>query len=90
MPPPGNCSDGEHKELEDAKDKVCDRVRRCKHTWKREDLAQMGDLFDQCAYRRKKIMDTCFMGGNDEHQRQLRSIEEGRDYCRKILKKSLE
>jgi hypothetical protein len=85
--PPGNCTPEELDRLESEKRSVCDRIRECKGSWDTSDLVDMGELFDQCAFRRKKIQERCFMGGNDNHQKQTRDVEGGRDNCRRLARR---
>jgi hypothetical protein len=82
MKPPGNCTPEEHSQLQDAVDTECKRIpSKCISIQSCAVLRANWLQARQCIRARAIIMNKCFRGGDERHQRAQRSFQAGADKC---------
>ncbi|BAM91986.1 exported hypothetical protein [Bradyrhizobium oligotrophicum S58] len=85
LDPPGDCTDDEHRRLQDDVKAKCGAATRCVGTDSVEVLYDKIDLHIECMDARKRINDACFRGGNPGHVEEVRQRERAIDKCRSLL-----
>ncbi|MDF9619166.1 RHS repeat-associated core domain-containing protein [Pseudomonas entomophila] len=67
--PPGNCSPGEHKKLQDEVDRACkSQIRTCKGVTDPVEASIRRARNIECGYAREEINNRCYVGGDKEHR----------------------
>lgn len=91
---PGTCTASEQKALQDDKDAACGALRACKaFSGKSTTQADLDANMAQweknygCADARIKVMDTCFRGGDTNHNGQLQQVVTTIHNCEKHIDK---
>ncbi|OYY75421.1 MAG: hypothetical protein B7Y40_00405 [Gammaproteobacteria bacterium 28-57-27] len=71
----GDCTDKQHRALEDEKDLACGKKISCKPVdLTREEIMTRITNGRECAAARKRIMDTCYRGGDLKHFPPLQEV----------------
>ncbi|MDM7951205.1 DUF6531 domain-containing protein [Hydrogenophaga sp.] len=81
IPPPGNCSPGDHERLQNEVDQACAQPRQCTGATPRSELMANLELQRSCAVARDKINKKCFSGGNLTHRDQTIDAWKGVARC---------
>jgi hypothetical protein len=71
IPPPGNCSQQQHKKLQDEVNGQCKPYATpmtCKSGMSTSVRAAIGEANRQCGMARDNINNTCFAGGDKDHR----------------------
>jgi putative RNase toxin 16 of polymorphic toxin system len=82
MKPPGDCTPEEHSQLQDAVDTECKRIpSKCISLQSCAVLRANWLQAQQCIHARTTIMNKCFGGGDERHQRARSNVQAGADKC---------
>jgi hypothetical protein len=88
--PPGNCTEDQHKALEDEKNSLCGKPTQCK---KNEcDIAVIDERIanrNACIASRLLIMTTCFKDGDGRHWNHIKEDMNGLATCKNCLSKAM-
>ncbi|MDR5884068.1 type VI secretion system tip protein TssI/VgrG [Caballeronia sp. LZ032] len=68
MQPPGNCTPGEQRRLQEEVNRACKRPRSCKSNMDQPAILQMRENNRECAMARDLINKKCFAGGDANHR----------------------
>ena len=88
LAPPGDCTSGVHRRLQDEVDNKCKSGIGCKGTDTKETLREKIIKHQQCISARNKINNKCFRGGDDTHNIELEKHIRGLIRCYEFLKKN--
>ncbi|WP_063895559.1 type VI secretion system tip protein TssI/VgrG [Burkholderia ubonensis] len=86
MQPPGNCSPGEQRRLQDEVNRACKRPRACKANMDRPTILQMLENNRECAMARDLINKKCFAGGDANHRNEALEAWSNVAKCEGLLK----
>ncbi|MCW5155629.1 hypothetical protein [Burkholderia cenocepacia] len=86
MQPPGNCSPGEHRRLQDEVNRACKRPRACKANMDQPTILQMRENNRECAMARDLINKKCFAGGDANHRNEALEAWANVAKCEGLLK----
>jgi hypothetical protein len=82
MRAPGDCTPEEHSQLQDAVDMECkQKTSKCTSIQSCALLRANWLQFQQCIHARATIMNKCFRGGDEKHQRALTNTQAGANKC---------
>ncbi|MDI9681096.1 hypothetical protein [Burkholderia cenocepacia] len=84
--PPGNCSPGEHRRLQDEVNRACKRPRACKANMDQPTVLQMRENNRECAMARDLINKKCFAGGDANHRNEALEAWANVAKCEGLLK----
>ncbi|HDR9338701.1 TPA: hypothetical protein QDB64_001674 [Burkholderia multivorans] len=86
MQPPGNCSPGEHRRLQDEVNRACKRPRVCKSNMGQPTVLHMRENNRECAMARDLVNKKCFAGGNANHRNEAHDAWANVARCEELLK----
>lgn len=82
MKAPGDCTAEEHSQLQEAVEMQCKRIpSKCISIQSCAVLRDNWLKMQKCIQARVTIMNKCFRGGDDNHQRALKNFQTGADKC---------
>lgn len=85
IPPPGDCTTEQHRNLQNAVDAACKIPRRCDGTQSCATLQSNHGLNIACAEARDTINLTCFRGGNDGHRQAADDARRAAQRCSALM-----
>lgn len=89
MPPPGNCTPGEHRQLQDQVDQWCKAApRACRIGMSRTELLDRIGNGRACGAARDKLNKKCFSGGDADHRNEAAKAWKAVANCESILSKT--
>lgn len=84
-PPPGNCTEQQHRALQDRVDNACKSARACTANDSAGVLSAKIGQHSACIAARKKINDVCFRGGDSGHREAITNRVNAIAACQKFL-----
>jgi hypothetical protein len=82
---PGDCTWGQHNELQDKVDAACKRPRRCEDSDTSSEIRGKIDKTAECISARNRINGACYRGGDAGHKEQVEIDQNGLQRCYKKL-----
>ncbi len=88
VPPPGNCTPNDHRQLQDQVDQWCKAVpRACRAGMVRSELNERLENGRACGTARDKLNKKCFAGGDADHRNEAAKAWKAVANCESILSK---
>ncbi len=83
--PPGDCTWGQHRRLQDDVDQACKGpTRRCTQNDSLADVDRKIELNAQCIAARNRINNACFRGGDPTHQQAVAQEQRALQNCHEV------
>jgi hypothetical protein len=81
----GDCTEEQHRRLQDEVDRACKRPRACKGDMECAELRENLRKSRECYDARKTINDTCFKGGDVGHKKALEEAQNAINNCLDLI-----
>jgi len=83
------CDDATYTRLVEAKTNACDRAgpMKCTQNMTCAEIPDQIIKLNACIAARRAVMDTCYKGGDEGHNRQVQNLENAIETCFKYLER---
>jgi len=88
LDPPGDCSESEHRRLQNEVNRACKRKRACKGNQSCDVLNDNLNKNRECSAARNEINNKCFRGGNSGHQKGADDAARAVNNCMNLMIKN--